>query len=217
MRRLESPRRLFVVWFVVTILLALTACLGGCAAHDNGDVEMASGLWGLFGIAAGCTLVCVVFLGRDSLKVAVIFIGLAIMAALGGCAALPMPFQPVAQDNSNKAEGAWLVLDAVDTLQTVQIAKHHNCFRESDPLAAWIYGSKYPNAGRVVLTNIVLATAHTMVTSWLDDKVATGSIGWYRARVAWHTGSLLYSGVAVAHNMQQGLGLTTVHNSDCTP
>lgn len=31
MRRLESPRRLFVVWFIVTLLLALTA-LAGCAA-----------------------------------------------------------------------------------------------------------------------------------------------------------------------------------------
>lgn len=156
MRRLESPRRMFVVWLVVTILLALTA--------------------------------------------------------LTGCAALPMPLQPQTDNNSNMAEGAFLVLASVDTAQTMHIRKGTSCDHEADPLAAALYGSKYPKPGRVLVTNLALMTVHTMVASWLDDKVeqhkADDSAGlWYVGRIGFHAVSIVAEASAVASNASRGCRL----------
>lgn len=141
----------------------------------------------------------------------VVCLGLFVMT---GCAALPIPFSPqTQQQNSNWAEGTFIALDTIDTLQTVQIAKHPQCWREADPMAAKIYGTDHPSAGAVVGINFALMIAHTMVASWLDDEVAKhdmandGSVGpWYVGRIAFHTVSILYSGAAVLHN--KGLGIS---------
>jgi hypothetical protein len=128
---------------------------------------------------------------------------------LAGCAVLPIPFQPQnEQYNSNMAEGAWLVLDGVDTLQTMHLKPNTSCAREADPIAVRFYGSEYPSKNRVLLTNLALATVHTMVTSWLDDKVAQhandDSAGpWYVGRIAWHTVSIAYSFASVMNNVKQ--------------
>jgi hypothetical protein len=134
---------------------------------------------------------------------------------LAGCAALPIPFQPQnEQYNSNMAEGAWLVLDGVDTLQTMHLKRERNPTtyvtydREADPIAVRFYGSEYPSKNRVLLTNLALATVHTMVTSWLDDKVAQHATDddagpWYVTRVAWHTVSIAYSFASVMNNVKQ--------------
>ena len=134
------------------------------------------------------------------------------IAWLTGCAALPMPLQPAnEQYNSNMAEGGFLVLETVDTLQTMHIRKGSSCDHEADPIAAAIYGSKYPKPSRVLVTNLALMTVHTMVTSWLDDEVAAritandGSVGpWYVGRVVWHGVSLLAAGTAVVNNKSRG-------------
>lgn len=133
-----------------------------------------------------------------------------------GCAMLPIPFQPAnEQYNSNMAEGAWLVLDAVDTAQTMHIrANNPTCSYEADPLARAVYGGREPSPSRVLLTNLALATVHTMVTSWLDDEVAKhdlandGSVGpWYVGRIAWHTVSIVVSGASVINNHRNGCAL----------
>lgn len=137
-----------------------------------------------------------------------------VLLILCACAALPMPLQPQAQDNSNAAEGAWLVLAAADTAQTMHIRQGTSCDHEADPLAAWVYGSHYPKPGRVLVTNLALMTVHTMVTSWLDDKVAaaiaadSGTVGgWYTFRVAWHAVSLVGTGASVINNKARGCAL----------
>lgn len=143
------------------------------------------------------------------------FLILLIVVACTGCAALPMPLQPANdQYNSNMAEGGFLVLASMDTLQTMHIRKGTSCDHEADPIAAALYGSKYPKPGRVLLTNLALMTVHTMVTSWIDDKVAAhdqandGSVGpWYVGRVVWHGVSLLAEGSAVINNRAHGCTL----------
>jgi len=163
----------------------------------------------------GASLSSFVRLARWPFRIA--FWGMVILLwySLQGCAMLPIPFQPQnEQYNSNMAEGAWLVLDAVDTMQTMHIARdrsptvYHSCDRETDPVAVRIYGGEYPSARRVLLTNIALATVHTMVTSWLDDEVARHrGGGWYTARIVWHAASLTFSGIAVYNNRQHGCAL----------
>jgi hypothetical protein len=127
-----------------------------------------------------------------------------------GCAALPMPLQPRAQENSNAAEGAFLVLASIDTAQTMHIRQGTSCDHEADPIAAHLYGTQYPKPGRVLATNLALMLVHTMVTSWLDDKVAEGGpdVGlWYSSRVAWHVVSIVGEGAAVINNKAQGCAL----------
>lgn len=137
-----------------------------------------------------------------------------ILFSVAGCAALPMPLQPQADNNSNYAEGGFLVLAAVDTAQTMHIRQGTSCDHEADPIAAALYGSKYPKPGRVLLTNLALITVHTMVASWLDDKVDQhmklddGSVGpWYVGRIAFHTVSLVVEASAVINNHSRGCAL----------
>lgn len=141
------------------------------------------------------------------------------LLVLGGCAALPMPFQPQnEQYNSNAAEGAFLVLAAVDTAQTMHLKSGTDCGYEADPVAAALYGGKNPSPGRVLATNLLMITAHTMVASWLDDKVAAESakndagtdnnLGpWYVGRVVFHAVSLIAEGAAVLNNKRHGCKL----------
>lgn len=139
---------------------------------------------------------------------------LAATFSVSGCAVLPVPLSPEnEQYNSNTAEGTWLVLDAVDTYQTMHIRKGTSCDHEADPFAAMLYGSKYPSPGRVLGTNLVLALGHTMVTSWLDDEVAKhemlndDSVGpWYVGRIVWHVTSIIATGSSVINNKHLGCG-----------
>lgn len=142
-----------------------------------------------------------------------------ILVLLAGCAALPMPLQPHNdQYNSDAAEGAFIALAAVDTAQTMHLKSGTSCGYEADPVAAAIYGGRNPSPGRVLVTNLALITVHTMVASWLDDKVAAESakndanepnnLGpWYVGRVAFHTISLVAEGAAVANNFHKGCKL----------
>lgn len=140
---------------------------------------------------------------------------------LSACADFPRPLAPLHDSyNSDTAELSWLALDAIDTAQTVQIARHPKCYREADSMAARMYGSDHPDVGKVVAINLALAFTHTVVTSWLDDKVAEhdmlndGSVGpWYVGRIVWHVFSIVGSGAAVAGNF--GIGLTPTSARGC--
>jgi hypothetical protein len=143
-----------------------------------------------------------------------------LMVVLGGCAALPMPFQPTNTlgFDSSTAEGAFIVSDMVDTLQTMHLREERNpqtqvkCNHEADPIAAALYGGQYPSKNRVLITNVLLLTAHTMVASWLDDRVAAESTKsdaglWYIGRLTFHAISIGYSTGSVLNNIKQGCRL----------
>jgi hypothetical protein len=164
-------------------------------------------------------------LSAEALQHAAVLFGvvalLAATAVISGCASfqaagremLPvLEAEPIEQNTSNYAEGGFLVLDTIDTLQTVQIAKHPECFREADPLAAKMYGTDHPSVGEVMGVNVALMLVHTMAAAWLDDEVAKhdaandGSVGpWYIGRVVFHAVSIIGSGAAVASNYHIGL------------
>lgn len=131
-----------------------------------------------------------------------------------GCTTTPGMFPR--EHGSRVAEKVWLTLDAVDTMQTIQIARNPSCFREANPLAARLYGSDQPKPRTVMVTNVVLALVHSSVSRWFDDGVARAqardddSVGpWAVGRIAWHTVSILGTGAAVASNFSQGIGPTS--------
>lgn len=148
---------------------------------------------------------------KPTLKYLAIATTIVVVLICTGCAALPMPFQPQHMEyNSNVAEVTWIALDAVDTVQTMHIRRTNvTCSYEADPAAAWLYGSRYPNPDRVLVTNIALAVVHAGVTSWLDDKVAVHSLAddraapwWLTARFVWHVVSIGASAHSVASNVE---------------
>lgn len=138
---------------------------------------------------------------------------------LPGCAALPIPLQPKNSDyNSNMAEGTFIVLASVDTLQTTHIRPGTSCAYEADPLARMLYRSRTPPPGRVIGVNLLMITAHTMVASWLDDRVAAedarynaedryGVGPWYATRFVFHAVSLIAESSAVFNNYNHGCKL----------
>jgi hypothetical protein len=139
------------------------------------------------------------------------FILALVLLALCGCTAM-FP----REQGSRTAESAWLALHAVDTAQTIQIARHPECFHEANPLASAVYGTDHPSASRVAVTNVALALVHSSVSAWLDDRVASARASdsdmvgpWYVGRIAWHTVSLLGTGSAVVGNFSIGLKPTS--------
>lgn len=147
---------------------------------------------------------------KNSIAAALLF------AALSGCAALPTFMQPT-NEVSQDAEGGWLFLDAVDTLQTVQIARHPQCYHEADGIADKLYGSAHPSVGEAVGINTVLALGHLAVAAWLDREVdkhlaadaampGLDSVGpWYSARIVFHTVSIGGTSYAVLNNFSNGI------------
>lgn len=135
-----------------------------------------------------------------------------LLMMLAGCEALPLT-----NPYSKAAETTWLAEDLVDTLQTVQIAKHPNCYYEADGIAASLYGSDHPSVGKVVGFNFLLAIAHVGVSAWLDYEVdkhlqmdmatpGLDSVGpWYVGRIAFHTVSLGGTGYAVLNNFSHSI------------
>lgn len=108
------------------------------------------------------------------------------------------------EQSSQVLEVTWQALNTVDTMQTIQIAKYPQCFYEGNPIAADIYGTEHPSEKRVMITNVVLALAHSAVSRWLDDRVDAASPehfeDWRATRRFWHTMSIIGTTAAVANN-----------------
>jgi hypothetical protein len=135
---------------------------------------------------------------------------LAAVFALSGCEVLNATYT---NDTTRKAEYTWLAMHAIDTAQTVTIARSPTCLREANPLASAIYGSDTPSPQRVLATNIALGFVHAKVGAWLDERTersfledGDGRGGWYLARGAYYVVSFLGTGIAIGNNAGRGVG-----------
>lgn len=130
----------------------------------------------------------------------------AVAAALtGGCAVLPMNWQPK-DDDSRKAEAIWDAIDTIDTVQTAKFVQRTTC-HEADPTARLVYGGGNPAPARVISTNVVLMGVHSAVSRWFDNHYDASSAAddgnagiWYISRIAWHVASLGISTASVVNN-----------------
>lgn len=119
----------------------------------------------------------------------------------------------VGPDRTRGAELTWLALHAVDTAQTVTIAKSPDCLYEKNPLAVAVYGTKHPSVARVLVTNTVMAGVHYTVSGWWDRHVAAADADiendnaalWHMGRFAWYAASFVGSGSAVVNNVRVGI------------
>jgi len=131
------------------------------------------------------------------------------VCCLPGCAEFPR------EQGTRRLETTWLALDAVDTAQTMQIAKHPECYSERDPLARAMYGTDHPTPQRVLVTNVLLGLLHPVVSRWLDDGYENADDDtvalWAIGRGGWHAFSLLGTGTAVLGNFSIGLTPTSAN------
>lgn len=136
---------------------------------------------------------------------------LAAVFALSGCEVLDATYT---NDTTRKAEAVWLGMHALDTAQTVTIARSPTCLREANPLASAIYGSDSPSPQRVIATNLALGWAHAKFGAWLDERTERAILdprsesvgGWYIARGAYYVVSFLGTGIAIGNNASRGVG-----------
>lgn len=103
-----------------------------------------------------------------------------------GCAELP------------PAEVGYQLLNAVDTAQTVQIAKS-DCYKESE--TAWLIG-EHPSVGGALLLGVANGLIHIEVTKLMREH------DWPRwIQVTWQITSIGYAADMVKNNHDQGIGL----------
>ena len=143
-----------------------------------------------------------------------------VILALTGCASAVPQFE---SGDVRRAEYVWQGIHAMDTAQTVTIARSPGCLREANPLASAVYGSDRPSPQRVIVTNLAMAYLHAHVGAWLDRHTEAAMIdpdnesagGWYLARQTYYVVSLGASGLAVLRNAQGRVGPFT-RMSNCT-
>lgn len=97
------------------------------------------------------------------------------------------------------AERTWQSLHLVDTLQTVQLARHSECYREANPLTRAIIG-RHPSGAEVVAWGIAFGIAHNAVSRRLEER------GPRWALRAWNWTRITAKGATVASNARAGLG-----------
>jgi hypothetical protein len=150
---------------------------------------------------------------------AALFVALAFLA---GCASTAPSFR-FANSTTRNAELTWLALHAVDTAQTITIARSPGCLYEASPLAQMVYGTKHPSVSRVLFTNTGMAILHWHMGSMLDRHAEAaltdednGNAGlWWMARGAYYAASFMGTGSAVVGNVR--LGVKPLSKARCTP
>jgi hypothetical protein len=131
--------------------------------------------------------------------------------ALSACAVVPT------DPGSRRAELAWQALNVADTVQTLQVAQHPQCWREANPLSRALIG-EHPSSGEVGVLMVTYAYTHAAISTWLDAKTRaaidndSGARGaWYTGRIIWHVAGLLTKGTTVANNANLGLWPNGAH------
>jgi lysylphosphatidylglycerol synthetase-like protein (DUF2156 family) len=90
----------------------------------------------------------------------------ATLPVMVGCAQFATP-------TARNAQIALTGLMALDTAQTVTIAREPDCLREINPAAVAIYGTENPKPKQVLITNAIYMAAHWALGGFLDRKANT--------------------------------------------
>lgn len=142
--------------------------------------------------------------------------------ALGAFAMLPIiqgcGSMSFASETARNRQIALTGLMAIDTAQTVTIARSPECLYEANPVAAAVFGSKTPSPERVLITNALYVTGHWALASYLDRRAEAGvdlSVDaaadlarqkrWKRLRGIYQFVTAIGHGAAVVNNEARGI------------
>jgi len=158
---------------------------------------------------------------RAEWKLCAMAYGLIGTVALAGCVASSPnkaePFDFVTTSARNTQLGLTSLM-ALDTAQTVTIARSPECLFEADPVAAAVFGSRNPSPERVLITNTLYITAHALLGAYLDRKAhapvdlsisADADIArrkrWQLFQRVYQFATLIGHGAAVINNESRGI------------
>ena len=105
------------------------------------------------------------------------------------------------------AETVWQGLHAIDTAQTVTIARSPDCLSETG-LNQYFYGTQHPTESRVLATNAALSLGHYYLGGFLDRKAEDASNPdslWPVLRRSFYISSFITTGLAVYGNSYQSV------------
>ena len=108
-------------------------------------------------------------------------------------------------------ETAYQALSLYDTAQTVQTARHPECYSESDPLTSAILGS-HPRPNAVIGYGIARAGLHAFVTDWMQKDGASPT-----ALRIWQGLTIVYEANDVRKNAVIGLRFGSAHVPSYAP
>ena len=117
-------------------------------------------------------------------------------------------FKPLRGETAYE-ETAWQLLNVIDGLQSVQIARNPKCYAEVGTPEYFGVGS-HPSVATSVAFTVVFAGAHWGVTRILENFVDDDDSVRNLQRV-WQGVSLVTKAATVVNNHNIGLGLTSSH------
>lgn len=113
---------------------------------------------------------------------------LALMLMLQGCASIGAP------------EVAYQSIHAIDSLQTIQIARSPSCFYETGTVTQDVIG-RHPSVGGVIAWEVAVSAAHYYVTHLLERNEAPRWVVY-----GWQSLSIGHAARQVRTNDDQGIG-----------
>lgn len=108
------------------------------------------------------------------------------LISLSGCASM------------STEEKVWQGMHAIDTLQTLQISRNPECFKEADPITSRLIG-KHPSEGKVI--------AWAITSSYLYHKMAekVEKSDSFISKAGFYGFTLLTKGITIGNNERIGL------------
>jgi len=116
---------------------------------------------------------------------------------LTGCAEMPTD------------EYVWQTAHAFDVAQTVQIAKHPECYSEVNSITSQLIG-EHPSQGGALAWGFGTAALHAGVSVWLENIEAQQWV-----KTVWKAVSFTTVVYTVNSNFNEGIGVSSVR--DCRP
>lgn len=114
-----------------------------------------------------------------------------------------------ANKETTAAEIVWQMLNVVDTLQTLQIAKNPKCYQEVGQLSII---SNHPSTNQVYVGMAAFAAFHYLVAKGIDHLVV-GNPDYMVIQRVFQYSNLAYKAYTIESNAHYGIGMT--HSPDC--
>jgi len=116
-------------------------------------------------------------------------------------------------------EVAWQTMNAIDIVQTLQVAKFPECYEESNWMTKALIG-KHPSESEVLAVGVLYGWGHAKISEMIRSRMTFDENGdpsnaWEAVNIVWNLFSFVGTGSAVLHNHQ--IGVRPFNNSKPCP